>query len=44
MRSTSSAGTSSMNRDGSLDWYSPKMRRLAAPVITRRCRARVIPT
>ena len=41
MRSTSSAGTSSMNRDGSLDWYSPKMRRRAAPVSTRlRPRAR----
>ena len=27
MRSTRSAGTSSTNRDGWVDWYSPKMRR-----------------
>ena len=37
-RSTSSAGTSSMKRDGSLDWYSPKTRRRAAPVSTSRAR------
>ena len=33
-----------MNRDGSLDWYSPKTRRRAAPVSTSRDRARVMPT
>ena len=36
--------TSSMKRDGSLDWYSPKIRRRAAPVSTSRDRARVMPT
>ena len=32
MRSTSSAGTSSRKRDGSVDWYSPNTRRRAALV------------
>src|SRR5204863_394997 len=43
-RSTSSGGTSSMNRDGSLACYSPNTRRRAAPVNTRRDRDLVIPT
>jgi hypothetical protein len=44
IRSTSSDGTSSMKRDGSVDWYSPKTRRRAAPVRNSRCSARVMPT
>ncbi len=44
IRSTSSAGISSRNRDGSVAWYSPNTRRRAALVrISCDC-ARVIPT
>ena len=43
IRSTSAEGTSSVNRDGSVDWYSPKCRRRAAPVRNSRLSARVMP-
>ena len=42
--SISVGGISSMKRDGSLDWYSPKTRRRAADVSTSRRCARVMPT
>ena len=42
--STSSFGISSRKRDGSVDWYSPNTRRLAALVSRRRDCARVMPT